>query len=92
MALPHAHACHAENVRTTVEIKPEHRARLLELAATRGEKGFSNVVNEALELYLRSESGRAEAVRKALALKGSFSDSEARSLRDETKKIRVHWR
>jgi hypothetical protein len=79
-------------VRTTVEIKQEHSARLLELAATRGEKGFSRVVNEALELYLRSESGRAEAVRKALALKGSFSDSEARSLRDETKKIRTHWR
>jgi hypothetical protein len=79
-------------VRTTVEIKPEHRARLLELAATRGEKGFSSVVNEALELYLRSESGRAEAVRKALALKGSFGDSEARSLRNEVKKIRARWR
>lgn len=91
-AVSHAHACHTENVRTTIEIKPEHRARLLELAATRGEKGFSSVVNEALELYLRSESGRAEALRKALVLRGSFSDSDARSLRDETRKIRAQWR
>jgi hypothetical protein len=74
------------------EIKPGHRARLLELAATRGEKGFSAVVNEALELYLRAESGRAETARKALTLKGSFSDAEARRMRDETKKIRARWR
>jgi hypothetical protein len=39
-------------MRTTIEIKPEHRARILELAATRGDKGFSTVVAEALELCL----------------------------------------
>jgi len=27
-------------MRTTIEIKPEHRAKLLELAAHRGQKGF----------------------------------------------------
>jgi hypothetical protein len=29
------------SVRTTIELQPEHRARLLELAARKGEKGFS---------------------------------------------------
>ena len=28
-------------MRTTIELKPEHRAKLLELAARRGEKGFT---------------------------------------------------
>jgi len=41
-----------EPVRTTIEIKPGHRARLLEVAARRGEKGFSSVIAEALESYL----------------------------------------
>jgi hypothetical protein len=33
-------------MRTTIEITPVHRARLLELAARRGVKGFSHLVNE----------------------------------------------
>jgi hypothetical protein len=36
-------------MRTTIEMKPEHRAKLLELAAHRGAKGFSQLVSEALE-------------------------------------------
>jgi hypothetical protein len=39
-------------------MKPDHRAKLLELAASRGEKGFSSVVEEAIELLLTSEEGR----------------------------------
>jgi hypothetical protein len=34
-------------MRTTVELKPEHRSRLIAIAAKRGEKGFSSVLNEA---------------------------------------------
>ena len=43
-------------MRTTIEIKPEHRAKLLELAARRGTKGFSELVGEALDAYLRAEA------------------------------------
>ena len=39
-------------MRTTVEITPEQRAKLLELAARQGRKGFSHLVREALELFL----------------------------------------
>ena len=59
-------------MRTTIEMKPEHRARLLELAANRGERGLSAVVSEALDLYLNTQTGRVDAVRGALALKGSI--------------------
>jgi predicted transcriptional regulator len=79
-------------MRTTIEMKPEHRARVLELAATRGEKGFSNVVAEALELYLEAQEGRTNAVRAALAVKGSMSEAEAGELLAQTRKIRANWR
>jgi predicted transcriptional regulator len=79
-------------MRTTIEMKPEHRARILELAANRGEKGFSTVVAEALELYLETESGRTNAIRRALALKGSMSETEAAGLSARTRKIRADWR
>jgi predicted transcriptional regulator len=77
-------------MRTTIEMKPEHRARVLELAATRGEKGFSNVVAEALELYLEAQEGRSSAIRAALAAKGSMSVPEADALLTQTRKIRAN--
>jgi predicted transcriptional regulator len=79
-------------VRTTIEIKPEHRARILELAARRGEKGFSTVVAEALELYLTTQTGRTNAIQNALALKGSMKETEAAELLEQTRKIRADWR
>jgi predicted transcriptional regulator len=79
-------------MRTTIEMKPEHRARILELAANRGEKGFSNVVAEALDLYLEAQSGRTNAIRSALALKGSMKEAEAAGLLSRTRKIRADWR
>lgn len=79
-------------MRTTIEMKPEHRARILELAANRGEKGFSTVVAEALELYLETQKGRANAIRGALALKGSMSETEAAGLSAQTRRIRANWR
>lgn len=44
---PHTAVREAGAMRTTIEIKPEHRAKLLELAARRGAKGFSELVDEA---------------------------------------------
>jgi predicted transcriptional regulator len=89
----HVHACdNRTKMRTTIEIKPEHRARILELAASRGEKGFSTVVAEALELYLAEQKERSNAIQKALALKGSMNSAEAESLLAQTRRIRANWR
>jgi len=45
-------------MRTTIELKPEHRSRLIAIAAKRGEEGFSSVLNEAGESYLSEEAER----------------------------------
>ena len=45
-------------MRTTIELKPEHRAALLELAARRGEKGFSSLIADAIEAYLAGAERR----------------------------------
>lgn len=79
-------------MRTTVEIDDEHRARLLQLAARRGEKGFSRIVSEAIEQYLvaldRSETDR----RDVIELRGTLSPQASRRLRAATAKIRRSWR
>ena len=49
-------------MRTTVEMKPEHRSALLALASRRGHKGFSTVLGEAIESFLQGEAERDGAV------------------------------
>ena len=79
-------------MRTTVEIRDDLRARLLEIAARRGEKGFSKIVEEALESYLRRD-GDGEAARlEALATRGALTGDEAEDLERRTREIREHWR
>jgi hypothetical protein len=79
-------------VRTTIELKPEHRAKLLEIAARRGEKGFSSVIAEAVEAYLEDAAGSGRLRRRALALRGAISRTEADRLRRDTAALREHWR
>ena len=52
-------------MRTTVEIPDQLRARLLALAARRGEKGYSRLVEEAIARYVDEWEGRAKVVREA---------------------------
>jgi len=79
-------------MRTTIELSDEHRARLLDLAARRGEKGFSSIVEEALGRYFEREDRRREAVDRALAVLGSFSPEEADRLEQEIEELRRSWR
>jgi predicted transcriptional regulator len=81
-----------EAMRTTIEMKDEYRAQLLDLAARRGEKGFSTVVNEAIEVYLEREKSRESLRRRALAMRGTLSAKEADRLRRHVAALRENWR
>jgi hypothetical protein len=88
----HVHVCQFLVMRTTIELGNDKRAKLLELAARRGEKGFSRIVDEALSAYFESLSKRDQQVRAALSAIGSLQDIEADRLEDEVEKIRRSWR
>lgn len=79
-------------MRTTIEIDDEHRAKLLEIAARRGLKGFSQVVAEAIETYLASQEDAAQRRERLLKLRGSLSPAEAEDLRRRVHKVRKFWR
>ena len=79
-------------MRTTVEISDSQRAALVRIAAERGEKGFSAVLREAVDLYLKQHRGRAAAVREALAARGALSDAEAAEFVADVRRVREHWR
>lgn len=79
-------------MRTTVEMKPEHRSALLALASRRGEKGFSTVLGEAIESFLNGETEREKRRKTLLSLKGSLSKKEGDELRRIATELRESWR
>jgi metal-responsive CopG/Arc/MetJ family transcriptional regulator len=79
-------------MRTTIEINDRHRAALLELAARRGEKGFSVLVRDALDAYLKEEKSRRDWQRGALRLRGSLSPHEGGALKRHITRLRRSWR
>jgi len=79
-------------MRTTIEIPAAQRARLLEIAARRGEKGFSRLVQEAVERFLSEEDTRKARTEAALALEGSMSAKAAEALSASVVRIRRTWR
>ena len=88
----HVHACYNGNMRTTIELPNTLRARLLELAARRGEKGFSNLVKEAVEAYLYGLEARESARRRAMEALGTVADEEGDRLEESVRRLRERWR
>lgn len=79
-------------MRTTVEMKPEHRSALLAIAARRGNKGFSGVLEDAIDLYLAGEKDRRRRCEELMNLAGALSTEDAADLRDRVSVIRERWR
>ena len=79
-------------MRTTIELPNTLRARLLELAARRGEKGFSGIVREAIESYLYGLDARETARRRAAESLGSLTEDEGMRLEEAARRLRERWR
>lgn len=79
-------------MRTTVEMKPEHRSALIALAKRRGQMGFSAVLAEAIDFYLAAEHGRAKRRAKFLSYEGLLSEEEGEVLGNHAARMRTHWR
>ncbi|MBI3817653.1 MAG: hypothetical protein HY286_03095 [Planctomycetes bacterium] len=79
-------------MRTTIEITNEHRAKLLEIAALRGAKGFSGIVTEAIELYLAQNTNEAGRRRVANKYRGWLTEKEASELKRHVEETRKSWR
>ena len=73
-------------------MKPEHRSALISIAAKRGEKGFSGVLAEVIDHYLRSQDDQEKRKKKLLSLAGSISAKDAEHLRKVSRELRENWR
>lgn len=88
----HVHAYYPSIMRTTIELNEKQRAELLRLAAERGIKGFSQLIQEALDSYLRQQEDKNKTIKAAMKLKGSFTGTDADEFESCIKEIRRNWR
>ena len=81
-------------MRTTIELDDGLRARVLALAARRRLRGFSRIVEEALERFLAEEADaqRSKRVAQALAVLGSLSARSAAGMSRRAHGLRRRWR
>lgn len=77
-------------MRTTVEITDEQHRALSAIAQRRGVRGFSALVQEALDGYLANLN--TDEVDLLLGLEGTLADSEAREVRTRIDEARSTWR
>ena len=78
------------HMRTTVELPDEQHEALLALARRRGLRGFSQLVQEALESYLAALD--TDEVGLLLSLEGSVDDAAEREIRRRIDEARGSWR
>jgi hypothetical protein len=81
-------------MRTTIELKKEHHGALIRIASRRGLKGFSRIVQEAIDFFLAHEGNaqKEDRIKQALSSEGVLNEDEANQLTNQTKSIRDSWR
>lgn len=77
-------------MRTTVEITEEQHRALSAIAQRRGVRGFSLLVQEALDGYLASLD--TDEVDLLLGLEGILTDAEAQEMASRINEARATWR
>jgi hypothetical protein len=79
-------------MRTTIEITDDQRSKLLEAAAKRGEKGFSSIIQEAIDHYFEAAAERRERVARGLKVLGTLEGAAADRLEKDVRQLRRSWR
>ena len=84
---------HDPGMRTTIELDDDIRKELIRIAAERGEKGYSAVINEVLRKALRDETQdeRELAARAIESAAGTISDEEAERWLRDIRAGRANW-
>jgi metal-responsive CopG/Arc/MetJ family transcriptional regulator len=79
-------------MRTTVELSNDHRSSLHSLAARRGLRGYSKLIQEAVDLYIREMTAKEGGAKHLLQMRGTWNKEEARKFQKKLRGIRKNWK
>ena len=79
-------------MRTTIEVSDRHRIILLSLSAQRGLRGYSGIIQEALDYYIEHQIRTKDAKRDILKMKGSWETEETKKIKSKLTELRENWK
>ncbi|MDL1967526.1 MAG: hypothetical protein LWW97_03010 [Deltaproteobacteria bacterium] len=79
-------------MRTTIEISNKHRSILLSLAAQKGLRGYSLIIQEALDYYIVHQTKALEKKMDILKMKGSWKAEKTKESRSKLTELRENWK
>ena len=79
-------------MRTTIELSNDHRSALHSLASQKGLRGYSKLIQEAVNLYLKETSRKRKSVNHLLKMRGTWHEEEARQIKKKLAEIRRSWK
>jgi metal-responsive CopG/Arc/MetJ family transcriptional regulator len=78
-------------MRATIEIPDELRAVIMALAAKKGYRGYSRIIQEAIMFYLKEKAPLEDGLSDLIALKGSWNTQDAEDIRSNINQLRKNW-
>ena len=75
-------------MRTTVELSDDHRSVLHFLAAQRGLRGYSKLIQEAIDFYIKEKTGKKSDIKRLLKMRGTWGKEETKKFRKRVGEIR----
>lgn len=85
-------ACYDAGMRTTIDLRDDQREALAAMAARRGLRGYSALVQDAVDMLL-TRRDEDEGLAAVLELEGMLSDGEADELEATLAELRSErWR
>jgi metal-responsive CopG/Arc/MetJ family transcriptional regulator len=79
-------------MRTTIELTNDHRSSLHSLAARRGLRGYSKLIQEAVDLYIQEMTAKEGNAKVLLKMRGTWNKQDAKSFCKKLKEIRKNWK
>ena len=78
-------------MRTTIEISDKHRRILLSFAAQKGLRGYSQIIQEALDHYIAHHVQINAKMNNTLKMKGCWKSEDAQETRARLAELRENW-
>jgi hypothetical protein len=78
-------------MRTTIEIPDRYRSILHSLAVKKGLRGYSSIIEEALDAYIDGLSRKNDLRNEILQMMGSWQEEEVSEIKEKITEMRKNW-
>jgi metal-responsive CopG/Arc/MetJ family transcriptional regulator len=79
-------------MRTTIELSDDLISMLHAIAVKKGYRGYSRVIEEALNFYLKENEKKWAGRERILKMRGSWTIKEAEEVKKRLEEVRKDWK